>query len=229
MSRPFADPTVLHPITLPDGTPHTGTVFLKPAIDHPRIAVGDYSYASSHHPPADWAVHLAPYLYPFSPERLTIGKFCQIADGVRFITASANHRYDGFSSFPFAVFGGVGFEDRPSMPAPGRDTVIGHDVWLCSGATVLPGAQIGNGVIVGAGAVVQGNIPSYSIVTGNPARLHRMRFAPEIVQRLEAVAWWDWPIALILQAEAEICGGDIEALERLIDLNIAAEADQKTE
>ena len=51
----------------------------------------------------------------FSPERLRIGKFCQIAHGVRFVTSSANHRHDGISTFPFAIFGG-GVEGRPSMP-----------------------------------------------------------------------------------------------------------------
>jgi len=76
-------------------------------VDHPRFTGGDYTYASAHQPPDNWAAHLAPYLYDFSSERLMIGKFCQIADGALFITASANHRYDGFSSFPFAVFGGV--------------------------------------------------------------------------------------------------------------------------
>lgn len=211
----FADPTRLHPVTLPDGTPHRGTVFLKPALDHPRIDVGDYSYASAHHPPDDWAAHLAPYLYPFSPERLVIGKFCQFASGAQIITASANHRYDGFSSFPFAIFGGGEVEGRPSMPGPGADTVIGHDVWLGSGAVVLPGARIGNGAIVGAGAVVGGDVPPYAIVTGNPGRVVRMRFGAEVIARLERIAWWDWPIERILAAEAEICGGDIDALDRL--------------
>jgi len=144
----FADPNTLHPVVLPDGTPHTGTVFLKPALSHPRIEVGDYSYASAHHPPEDWAACLAPYLYPFSPERLIIGKFCQIASGVQIITSSANHRHDGISTFPFMIFGGGNPAGRPSMPAPGPDTTIGHDVWIGSGATILPGARIGNFVEV---------------------------------------------------------------------------------
>ena len=112
----FPAPNTSHPVMLPDGTRHSGTVFLSAVIDHPRFEVGDYSYASAHHPPDDWAAYLAPYLYDFSPERLVIGKFCQIADSVRFITASANHRYDGISTFPFAVFGGGGREGRPSFP-----------------------------------------------------------------------------------------------------------------
>jgi virginiamycin A acetyltransferase len=198
---------------MPDGSSHPGTVFLKPVIDHPRWEVGDYSYASAHHPPADWAAHLAPYLFDFSPERLVIGRFCQIADGALFVTASANHRRDGFSTFPFAVFGGGPVAGRPSMPGPGRDTAIGHDVWIGTRATILPGARIGSGTIIGAGAVVGGEIPPYSIVSGNPARVVRPRFDDATIARLLEIAWWDWPIERILAAEAAICGADIAALE----------------
>ncbi|WP_299567740.1 CatB-related O-acetyltransferase [uncultured Sulfitobacter sp.] len=201
-----------HPIRLPDGSAHSGVVFLSAVIDHPRIEVGDYSYASAHIPPANWAAHLAPYLYDFSPERLIIGKFCQIADGVQIITASANHRFDGISSFPFAVFGGGAREGRPSLPPPGRDTRIGNDVWIGQSAQILPGTQIGDGVIVGAGAVVGGQVPAYSLVAGNPARVVRARFSASDRETLARVAWWDWPIKTILQYEALICGGDVEAL-----------------
>ena len=109
----FPSPDTRHPIVLADGTPHAGSVFLRAAIDHPRIAVGDYTYASAHHPPDDWAARLAPYTYAFSPERLQIGRFCQIAGGVTFITFSANHRHDGFSTFPFAIFGGLATTGPP--------------------------------------------------------------------------------------------------------------------
>ena len=79
---PFPDPATRHPLIMPDGQPHTGTVFLAAVIDHPRWEVGAYSYASAHRAPEDWAFHLAPYLYPLSAEKLVIGRFCQIADGV---------------------------------------------------------------------------------------------------------------------------------------------------
>lgn len=209
---PFPEPGTRHPQRLPDGSANPATVFLKGAIDHPRLVAGAYSYAHAHQPPDDWAAALAPYLFEFSPERLVIGKFCQIAHGVQFITASANHRHDGFSSFPFAIFDGFG-PDRPSMPPPGRDTVIGNDVWLGTGAMVLPGTRIGDGVIVGAGAVVGGSVPPYSVVAGNPARVVRPRFDAPTVARLLRLRWWDWPIETILAHEAAICGGDIDALE----------------
>lgn len=200
-----------HPIILPDGTPHAGTVFLKPAITSPNIHVGDYTYASAHVPPQDWAFHLAPYLYPQSPEKLTIGRFCQIADGVTFITSSANHRYDGFSSFPFSVFLDMD-RNRRSMPGAGPDTTIGHDVWIGQGATILPGADIGSGCIIGAKAVVSGTVPPYTIVAGNPAKPVRRRFDDTTVERLLQIRWWDWPIGAIVQNEAAICGADIVVL-----------------
>mgnify|MGYP006274930859 CR=1 FL=1 len=221
MSAPsFPTPDTRHPIRLPEGTPHRGAVFLSAVIDHPRIAVGDYSYAFDRDPPGDgdgdgdWAGRIAPYLHLFSPERLVIGRFVQIAHGVRIITASANHRFDGFSSYPFAIFGGGGPENRPSMPGPGPDTVIGNDVWLGEGATLLPGARIGHGAIVGASAVVSGPVADYAIVAGNPAREIRRRVPRAVAERLVAVAWWDWPIARILAHEAAICGADLAALER---------------
>lgn len=212
-ARPFARPDAAHPVPMPDGSAHPGTVFLKPVIDHPRWELGDYTYASAHHPPADWAAHLAPYLFDFSPERLVIGRFCQIADGALFVTASANHRRDGFSTYPFAIFGGGPVAGRPSMPGPGRDTVVGHDVWIGTRATILPGARIGSGTIIGAGAVVGGEIPPYSLVAGNPGRVIRPRFDAATVARLLEIGWWDWSIDRILAAEAAICGGDLAALE----------------
>jgi len=211
----FPDPETRTPVCLPDGSAHESTVFLKPAITHPRWQVGDYSYASAHHPPADWASHLAPYLFEFSPEKLVIGKFCQIADGVTFITSSANHRYDGYTSYPFAIFDGGASDGRPSMPEPGPDTVIGHDVWLGQGAKLLPGARIGSGTIVGAGAVVAGEVPPYSIVAGNPGTVRRANFDREVIERLLELAWWDWPIERILAQEAALCSGDPTLLDAL--------------
>jgi virginiamycin A acetyltransferase len=212
MPRPFPSPETRTPVLLDGETAFEGLVFLKPVLDHPRIEVGDYTYASAFDPPADWAARLAPYLYDFSPERLVLGRFCQIADGVQFITASANHRHDGFSSFPFAIFGGAR-EDRPSMPGPGPDTMIGNDVWIGQGARILPGARLGDGCIVGAGAVVAGGFAPYSVIAGNPARVVRQRFPGPVARRLVALAWWDWPIERIVAQEAAICGGDLAALE----------------
>ncbi|WP_299283479.1 CatB-related O-acetyltransferase [uncultured Tateyamaria sp.] len=209
MSDGFPDPGRAYPITLPDGSEHAGTVFLNQVIDHSAWAVGDFTYASDFHPPDDWATHLAPYLFGMGPERLIIGKFCQIAHGVRFLTSGANHATDGITTFPFPAFDPA---QIGSYQPDSRDTVLGHDVWLGYGALVCPGARIGNGVIVGAGAVVRGHVPDYAIVTGNPGTVTTMRFDPDDIATLNRLAWWDWPAKRIAAARPALLAGDVTAL-----------------
>lgn len=205
----------LYPVTLPDGTPYEGTVFLANALQHGNIHVGDYTYFSTFDPmanPADYAACIAPYLFEGAKDHIHIGKFCQIAHGVRIITAGANHAMEGASTYPFAIFEPerIGAY-RDSFPK-GRDVVIGHDCWLGDSCTILPGAQLGNGVIVGAGAVVGGTVPDYAVVVGNPAKVLRMRFDADTVSQLNALAWWDWPREVLAQHEAQIVGRDLPAL-----------------
>jgi acetyltransferase-like isoleucine patch superfamily enzyme len=57
---------------------------------------------------------------------------------------------------------------KPDVPLPIK---IGCDAWLGAGVKVLGGVTIGDGCIVGAGAVVTGDLPPYSIAIGMPARV----------------------------------------------------------
>jgi len=207
------DPLTLHPITLPDGTVLQTTAFLQRAIDHPNISVGRYAYASDNDAPQDWAARLAPYLYPGAPERLVIGPFAQIAQGVRFVTSSANHPLRGLSAYPFRIYDMATTGPYIDEAATHGDTVLGPDVWLGFDARVMPGVTLGAGAIVAACAVVTRDVPPYALVAGNPARVMRMRFDAPTVDRLLALAWWDWPVAAILAALPAIEAGDIDALE----------------
>ena len=213
---PLPDPSLKHPLVLPDGSPHTAMVFLNRVIDHPNIEIGDYTYFhDASGIPEDYAARIAPYLFPGAPERLKIGKFCQIAQGAQFITATANHLMDGISTYPFGVFDPVRFAGyRAQLPA-GQDTVVGNDCWLGRDATLLPGARLGNGVIVGARAVVAGTVPDYAVVGGNPARIIRMRFPADRIAVLNRIAWWDWPVERIDAATPVIERGDVDALSQL--------------
>ena len=52
-------------------------------------------------------------------------------------------------------------------------------VWIGADVTLLGGVRIGNGAIIGAGAVVAKDVPPYAVVVGNPARVIKYRFSPE--------------------------------------------------
>ncbi len=209
---PLLDASAVNPIVLPNGQVAYGTVYLKNFIDHPRITVGDYSYASRFDTPEDWARALAPYLFAASRERLVVGRFCQFAHGTTFITSTANHPMGGFSAYPFKVFKPETMMAYIDLPA--KDTVVGNDVWIGHGATIMPGVTIGDGAIVATAAVVTHDVEPYTIVGGNPAQLIRRRFAGDVVAELLRIRWWDWSIERIEANLAAIEGADIEALRR---------------
>ena len=54
------------------------------------------------------------------------------------------------------------------------DVVIGNNVWIGDKATVLPGVTIGDGAVIAANAVVTKDVPEYSVVGGNPARILKL-------------------------------------------------------
>jgi carbonic anhydrase/acetyltransferase-like protein (isoleucine patch superfamily) len=92
---------------------------------------------------------------------------------------------------------------------------IGHEVWIGHGAVVMPGLAIGNGAVVGANAVVTRDVAAYTIVAGNPAKVLRPRFPLEIAERIERLAWWDWPAERLFEAVGDMQTQPIEAfLER---------------
>lgn len=180
------DPNKKFPVNLSDGSgywPHT--IFLKNFIDQPNIQIGDYTYYNDFRLPVDDVRKLiAPYMHPSAPEKLIIGKFVQIAHGVQFITSSANHQMDGFSTYPFAVFGEPWVSSyTPKWPSKG-DTKIGNDVWIGHEALIMPGISIGDGVIIASRSVVTKDVPPYTIVGGNPAKIIRKRFDENTISKL---------------------------------------------
>lgn len=58
---------------------------------------------------------------------------------------------------------------------PERPIYIGDDVWIGESAIILPGVHIGNGCVIGAGAVVREDVPDFAVVIGNPARIIKYR------------------------------------------------------
>jgi acetyltransferase-like isoleucine patch superfamily enzyme len=162
-------------------------IWLKVHIQDPRIIVGDYTYFDQH-------ISLA----VFTPnDRIEIGKFCSLAKDVA-IFGGGNHMMTRATTFPFKWLSAKAQPDERYTDATSKGvTIIGHDVWVGYGATILSGVKIGDGAVVGAQAVVAKDVPAYSIVVGNPAQVIRYRFKPETVKRLLEIAWWDWEPAKI--------------------------------
>ena len=76
---------------------------------------------------------------------------------------------------------------------------IGSDVWIGRGSRLKAAGDsgiltIGDGAVVAADSVVVRDVPPYAIVGGNPARLIKYRFSPEVIAGLLQLRWWDWPI-----------------------------------
>jgi virginiamycin A acetyltransferase len=75
--------------------------------------------------------------------------------------------------------------------------------------------KIGHGAVVAAGSVVAADVPPYTIVAGNPARLVRRRYEDEDVERLLHAAWWNWPVELVTEHARTIMAGKPRDLERI--------------
>ncbi|MDU8359127.1 Vat family streptogramin A O-acetyltransferase [Pseudomonas syringae group sp. J309-1] len=206
------DPKNPHPM---NGFPQV--CFIKNTLNNPNIIVGDYTYYDDPEDSENFERNVL-YHFPFIGDKLIIGKFCALARGTKFIMNGANHKINGISTYPFQIFGS-GWEKV--TPEPGDlpykgNTVVGNDVWMGYDVLVMPGVTIGDGAIISSRSVVVGDVPAYSVVGGNPAKVLKHRFPAEVSQRLLTVAWWDWPIEKITRNLQMIVSGDIEALEAAV-------------
>lgn len=151
---------------------------------NPRIQVGAGTYASGeplfrlHHP----------------GNKISIGKYCSFAFGVT-VFAGGNHPIDYVTTHAIKLFYSMGdFSDWTADCRDGEEiTRIGNDVWLGHTSLILSGAEVGDGAVIGAGAVVRGRVPPYAIVIGNPAAVIRYRFDQSTIASLLEIKWWDWP------------------------------------
>lgn len=190
-------------------------VFLKNFVKASNIFVGDYTYFDDRrHGPDKFEEYNVLYNYDFSKVKLVIGKFCAIAAETRFIM-TGDHKLDAISTYPFPIFG-QGWESAFNvfdLPVKG-DIIVGHDVWFGYNSLIMNGVTIGNGAIIAAGAVVTKDVPAYSIVAGNPAKVVKMRFDDKTIDRLQRIAWWNWSHEKINQNLKLICHLDIDQLEK---------------
>ena len=90
------------------------------------------------------------------------------------------------------------------------DIRIKNDVWIGANCTLLDGITIGNGAVIAAGAVVVKDVPPYAIVGGNPAKVIKYRFSPDLCNEIERLQFWDLPIETI--KKFDICTDNIQKI-----------------
>jgi acetyltransferase-like isoleucine patch superfamily enzyme len=173
--------------------------FTKRLINHPDIAVGDYTYG---HPRIRWLM---------AGRKVSIGKFCSIAPEVE-IFVGGNHRPDYITTYPFAALPSDWPGAKGKTPVSKGDVVIGNDVWIGTGARILSGVTIGDGAVIGAYAVVAKDVPPYAIAVGNPAKVVKKRFDEKIIEKLLALKWWNWDIEKVTRNVATLSSPDVEKI-----------------
>lgn len=193
------------------------TVYLKNVVNDPAITVGDYTiYDDFANDPRDFQRNNVLYHYPeCNHDRLTIGKFCSIACGARFLFNSANHTLGSLANYTFPLFFEEWELDRANVAAAWDnkgDIIIGNDVWIGYEAVIMAGVRIGDGAVIAARAVVTRDVPPYTIVGGVPAKTIRPRFDDRAAARLLELQWWNWPVEKIRANLPRIMRGEIDKL-----------------
>ncbi len=169
---------LLHSVVSIEGGVQTSYTLRVLLYKELKISLGSYSYGNIKD------------LLRF-PVNTIIGRYTSLGPGIRIF--QANHPFGTIATHPFFF--------RPEFGVVNRETIdrgqliIGHDVWIGANAIICPGCKhIGNGAVIGAGAVVTKNVPDYGIMAGNPAELLKMRFNDFVISKLLNSAWWDLPI-----------------------------------
>jgi virginiamycin A acetyltransferase len=123
-----------------------------------------------------------------------VEKYSTIAKDCRFHAKDNHHCIENKKAVRTGLFG--------EMYSRG-DIHIGNDVWIGEGVRILDGVTIDDGCIIGAGAVVASYIPPYSVVVGNPGRIIKYRFVPEIREKLLKIKWWNWTSDIITERDRD--------------------------
>lgn len=147
-----------------------------------NVKIGDYTY-------------IEPYTTIVSADigkYCSIGKCCQIGPWM--------HPTNYISTSPEILRKILERPDLYSDLPP--KVMIGNDVWIGSNSIIMGGVKIGNGAIIGAGAVVTKDVPDYAIVVGCPAYILRYRFDEVTIMKLNEICWWNWDKGNICKNES---------------------------
>lgn len=137
------------------------------------------------------------------PHIESIGNYCSIAFGADVVP---EHPTELLSTHPFLFSWSLSLDagvlkneswyvegiKKSGYDFKHKKSKIGNDVWIGRNAIIIGGVNIGNGAVIGAGAIVTHDIPDYAVAVGVPARVIKYRYTKEQIKALNAIKWWDW-------------------------------------
>lgn len=115
-------------------------------------------------------------------ERIVIGANCSIAGSSNFLLGG-EHDYKCMTTYPF----GYKLFNMPNDVSTKGTIYVEDEVWIGDGVWIMSGVRLGKGSIIATGAVVNKDVPPYSIVGGCPAKVIKYRFEQEIIEKLMCV------------------------------------------
>ena len=122
------------------------------------------------------------------PPGTIIGNYCSVAPRVYFLYS--NHPMTGASTHPIFYNHVLGYVSQDRIERV--KLTVGNDVWIGASTTITRGCtHIGNGAVIGAGSVVTHDVPAYTVVAGNPARVIRYRFDAATQKLLDESGWFN--------------------------------------
>lgn len=166
---------VLDMVTKLEGGQMLSSTLRRIFLKYHDVEIGMYSYGSCFEPGCIGA-------------HTKIGRYCSFAGGAyRF---NGNHAMRFRSMHPYFYNAAFGYVEKELISR--TELVIGNDVWVGQNAIIVPGVRkIGDGVVIGAGAVVTKDVPDFAVVSGNPAKVMKYRFSKETQDEIKASKWWD--------------------------------------
>jgi acetyltransferase-like isoleucine patch superfamily enzyme len=144
--------------------------------------------------------------------KVSVGDYCSIAGEVTFLLG-ANHK-SGITTYPMCKIDEIKTVTESSEKG---NITIGSDVWIGYRATIIGEVTIGDGAIIGAGALVVDDVPPYAVVGGVPAKVIKYRFEKNQIDSLLKIKWWNWDKKVIKERYDEMYNKEMSSISKFIE------------
>lgn len=124
------------------------------------------------------------YTFTEIPDFVSVGSYSSIGGGVKF--------YAVFHQHLCVIDRKCVYTMNWDQPTEAGKIEIGSDCWIGEDVKIMANSKIGDGCIIGAGSILHGDVPDYTIAYGNPARPRRRRFSEWEIDKLREIKWWTW-------------------------------------